>query len=74
MMNGRHNTVERFTWVTIIKFNMQCQPIRETDRQRERQRERESNLVFYAQSTITVISGRKETETETGRDRQILFA
>ena len=40
-------------------------------RERERERERESNLMFYAQSTFAVISGRKRGR-QTGRqaDRQ----
>ena len=40
-----------------------CVSVRERERERERESEREStlqvnNLVFYAQSTITVMSGR----------------
>ena len=48
--------------------------LRERERGREREGERErhrvsenkrvSNLVFYTQSTIAVISGQKESETE----------
>ena len=34
----------------------------ETERQTDRQTEKVSNIVFYAQSTITVISGGRERE------------
>ena len=37
---------------------------RERERQRERGNKRVSNLVFYIQSTIAIIAGQKESETE----------
>ena len=48
---------------------METERQRETETEREREKQRVSNLMLYAQSTITLISG-QETETVTERQRQ----
>ena len=40
----------------------------EREREREREREGESKLVFYAQSTSAVISGRREADRQTEKE------
>ena len=46
-----------------------CEIKKEKRRERERERERESRLVFYAQSTSVVISGRCESEGGVGEKK-----
>ena len=79
---GQHKTSKQSTRssCTVLDYLRPCVyphalPSHETERERERE---ESNLVFHAQSTITVISGRvrergPSSERERDRESNLVF-